>query len=294
MNRRHFLGSSALGGVGLVASQAACARPAVAPAAPPPPVTGNEPFELHEATIDDLQAAMRAGTRTARSITELYLARIEALNRQGTGAAGNHRDQPRGPRDRRPARCRTQGRQGPRPAARHPRRAQGQHRHARSDDHHRGLAGAGGLDSPAGLVRRAEAARSRSDPAGEGQHERVGLLARHECLERMERARRPVPQSLCPGSHALRIELRLRVRGFRQSRRGHHRHRDGRVDHLPLLDQRHRRAQADGGPVEPRRHHPDLALTGLRGTDDPHGARRRHPPRRRLRRGPPRSRHVRE
>jgi amidase len=83
MNRRHFLGSSALGGVGLVASQVACARPAVAPATPPPPVTGNEPFELHEATIDDLQAAMRSGTRSARSITELYLARIEALNRQG-------------------------------------------------------------------------------------------------------------------------------------------------------------------------------------------------------------------
>ena len=82
MNRRHFLGSSALGGVGLVASQAACTQPAVAPAAPSP-VTGNEPFELHEATIADLQAAMRAGTRTARSITELYLARIEALNRQG-------------------------------------------------------------------------------------------------------------------------------------------------------------------------------------------------------------------
>ena len=46
-------------------------------------MTGNESFELHEATIDELQAAMRAGTRTARSITELYLARIEALNRQG-------------------------------------------------------------------------------------------------------------------------------------------------------------------------------------------------------------------
>ena len=85
MNRRRFLGTSALGGVGLVASQSACARPAVAPAAAPPPVTGNEPFELHEATIDELQAAMRAGTRTARSITELYLARIEALNHNGPG-----------------------------------------------------------------------------------------------------------------------------------------------------------------------------------------------------------------
>ena len=38
--------------------------------------------------------------------------------------------------------------------------------------------------------------------------------------------------------------------------------------------------QADGRPVEPRRHHPDLALAGLGGTDDPHGARRRDPARR--------------
>ena len=45
--------------------------------------TGNEPFELHEATVAGLQEGMESGRRTARSITELYLARIEALNRQG-------------------------------------------------------------------------------------------------------------------------------------------------------------------------------------------------------------------
>ncbi len=46
-------------------------------------VTGNEAFELHEATIDSLQEGMRSGQLTARRITELYLARIEALNQRG-------------------------------------------------------------------------------------------------------------------------------------------------------------------------------------------------------------------
>ena len=45
--------------------------------------TGNEAFELHEATIDRLQEGMRSGQLTARRITELYLARIEALNQRG-------------------------------------------------------------------------------------------------------------------------------------------------------------------------------------------------------------------
>jgi amidase len=84
MNRRRFLGASALGGAGLLATQPGCTSPEVTrEAALPPPVTGNEPFELHEATIASLQDAMRSGRHTARSITELYLARIEALNRQG-------------------------------------------------------------------------------------------------------------------------------------------------------------------------------------------------------------------
>ena len=53
--------------------------------------TGNEPFELHEATVAGLQEGMESGRRTARSITELYLARIEALNRQGPELrAGNN------------------------------------------------------------------------------------------------------------------------------------------------------------------------------------------------------------
>jgi len=44
---------------------------------------GAPPFELEEATIADLQAAMAAGQRTAVSLVESYLARIEAVDRRG-------------------------------------------------------------------------------------------------------------------------------------------------------------------------------------------------------------------
>ncbi|MCZ0933590.1 MAG: amidase [Gemmatimonadetes bacterium] len=40
-------------------------------------------FALEEITIDEVHAGMRAGEYTCRSITEMYLERIEALNRQG-------------------------------------------------------------------------------------------------------------------------------------------------------------------------------------------------------------------
>src|SRR3954470_9380397 len=41
------------------------------------------PFELEEATIADLQAGMSSGRMTARSITQLYLNRIDELDRKG-------------------------------------------------------------------------------------------------------------------------------------------------------------------------------------------------------------------
>jgi len=40
-------------------------------------------FELNEATISDLQDQMQRGARTARQITEMYLARIEAIDKNG-------------------------------------------------------------------------------------------------------------------------------------------------------------------------------------------------------------------
>jgi amidase len=44
---------------------------------------GVAPFELDEITIGDLQDGMKSGKYTSRSITELYLARIEAIDRNG-------------------------------------------------------------------------------------------------------------------------------------------------------------------------------------------------------------------
>jgi len=82
--RRKFLRTSVIGGA---ATAAATTLQAVTiharehfPAARPPDVPS---FELEEATITDLQDAMKSGKHTARSITEKYLARIEQIDKQG-------------------------------------------------------------------------------------------------------------------------------------------------------------------------------------------------------------------
>src|SRR4029077_7126773 len=53
----------------------------------PPDVAarGDSPsdFDLDELTIDDLQRRMASGQETSRSLTEKYLARIAAIDRQG-------------------------------------------------------------------------------------------------------------------------------------------------------------------------------------------------------------------
>ena len=85
MDRRTFIRGSAVAGAGALAGTPACTpTPSQPPAAKPAErMSGTEPFELHEATIDALQEAMRTGQLTARRITELYLQRIEALNQRG-------------------------------------------------------------------------------------------------------------------------------------------------------------------------------------------------------------------
>ncbi len=90
MDRRGFVGAAVAGGAGAVVmgapgcvpddqpgSSTAGAAPGLAADDPPPP------FELDEVTVADLQAAMGSGERTARSIVQLYLERIEALDGQG-------------------------------------------------------------------------------------------------------------------------------------------------------------------------------------------------------------------
>src|SRR5437879_4200211 len=63
--RREFLGAGAAGGLML--------------AAPHIP----EPFELEEVSIADLQAGLRSGKYTSRSLVESYLERIDSLDRRG-------------------------------------------------------------------------------------------------------------------------------------------------------------------------------------------------------------------
>ena len=82
MDRRTFIGTTAAGGAGL-AMTSACA-----PSASDSPTgaqTPDEipPFEFDEVTVDDLQRMMEAGEHTARSITQAYIERIEAMDRQG-------------------------------------------------------------------------------------------------------------------------------------------------------------------------------------------------------------------
>src|SRR5437763_15608887 len=80
-SRRDFLRYSALGGA------VALANPAVLVSAESSsraiPSSSSASFELEEVTIAELQAGMKQGKWTARSIAEKYLSRIEKIDKQG-------------------------------------------------------------------------------------------------------------------------------------------------------------------------------------------------------------------
>lgn len=85
INRRRFLGTSAAAGAGLALSSSSCA-PGGADGTNDSYRSDDEsvaPFELDEVTVAELQASMGSGERSARSIVELYLRRIEELDRRG-------------------------------------------------------------------------------------------------------------------------------------------------------------------------------------------------------------------
>ena len=82
MHRRAFLKTTAAGGAGLTANLA-CAPPASETSSDAGGQTEIPPFEFDEVTADDLQGMMESGEHTARSITEAYLGRLDAMDRQG-------------------------------------------------------------------------------------------------------------------------------------------------------------------------------------------------------------------
>ncbi len=86
IDRRRFIGTSIAGGAAAALGTAACAPDAPQGAGGEGAASdagGVPPFELDEVTVAELQAAMESGERTARSITQLYLDRIAAIDGQG-------------------------------------------------------------------------------------------------------------------------------------------------------------------------------------------------------------------
>jgi amidase len=79
MSRRDLLQAGVAGGIAVAAGSAFGGRVG----AEEPATTAVSAFELEEATIAELQAAMLSGKHTARSLAETYLARIEAVDRRG-------------------------------------------------------------------------------------------------------------------------------------------------------------------------------------------------------------------
>ena len=88
MDRRKFLTVSALAGVGIGGSGRG-QEPKPAPKPPAPPDVSQAPgvrsstFALDEVTVPDLQRQMRQGAVTAERIAQLYLERIEEIDRRG-------------------------------------------------------------------------------------------------------------------------------------------------------------------------------------------------------------------
>ncbi len=81
VSRRELIRAGVAGGIAAIATAgSAGSREVQAAGAPPVPA-----FALEEASLADLQEAMRAGRETARSLAEAYLARIEAVDRDGPG-----------------------------------------------------------------------------------------------------------------------------------------------------------------------------------------------------------------
>jgi amidase len=85
LSRRGFLHAGALAAV----AGAAARVPSLGATTPSPPAGtapagfAPAPFELEEATLQQMQDGMRSGRWTSRSLTEAYLARIAELDRQG-------------------------------------------------------------------------------------------------------------------------------------------------------------------------------------------------------------------
>ena len=83
LNRRDFLRIGAVGTAAVAGSIGCAPEPPERGTPEVPPARAVGAFELDEISIAELRDDMQGGRRTARRITEAYLTRIEALDRQG-------------------------------------------------------------------------------------------------------------------------------------------------------------------------------------------------------------------
>ncbi|MGL6269940.1 MAG: amidase [Chitinophagaceae bacterium] len=77
MQRRSFLKNSSLAGLTMATGSLISLNEKMTPE--------TDDFTLLETTIDELQQKMKSGVYTSRSITEIYLKRIEAIDKKGPG-----------------------------------------------------------------------------------------------------------------------------------------------------------------------------------------------------------------
>ena len=83
LDRRTLFRWGAAGGALALARTSAAAGAAGAPAASAPTSAPSAPFELEDATFEELRRRMASGAETSRSLVDRYLARIDALDRKG-------------------------------------------------------------------------------------------------------------------------------------------------------------------------------------------------------------------
>src|SRR5437773_1161554 len=197
--------------------------------------------------------------------------------REGTGPARRTRSQPRRAGAGRRARCGAQGQRCAWAAARHPRARKGQRCDAGSDAEHRRLPRARRGGAPARRVPGRAAARGGRGPARESEPLGMGEFSLDPFVQRLERARRSVPQSLRARPDAIGVELRLGCRRVGEPLRGGNWNGDRRLDRLAVHVLRYRRDQADARSREPDRRDSNSPQSGHGRPHGPHGGGRGDP-----------------
>ena len=177
---------------------------------PQPPMAQAQPkpFELVDATIEDVHAEYKAGRLTARALVQRLPRSHRGLRQERPEDQLGHHHQSEGARRSRRARRRLQEVRAGRAAARHPGRPEGSDGRRRHADDAR-LGRAQGLRADARRVRHGQAEEGRRDHPGESDAGRVG---RRRFLRL---ALRRDTQPLRPGAHRRRILGRHRAPRWR-------------------------------------------------------------------------------